>query len=226
MTEQRVEKHKICQNDKYYLLLDEFCFMSKNLYNHANYIIRHEFIENNKWVRYQELGKILKQDKDYPDYANMPTTQSAQQTLRLLDKNWKSFFTSIKDYAKNKDKYLGRPKLPKYRKKDGREILILTNQNAKLKDEDGLIHFPKAFKGMTIKPKFTEKKNFTSFQQVRFLPGKKHIVVELVYKVKIPEQKQENNKKYIGIDIGVDNLATICNTFGETPIIINVRLVP
>ena len=49
----------------------------------------------------------------------MPTAQTAQQTLRLLDKNWKSFFKSIKDWSKNKSKYLGKPKMPKYLKKDG-----------------------------------------------------------------------------------------------------------
>ena len=82
----------------------------------------------------------------------MPTAQSAQQLLRLLDKNWKSFFKSIKDWAKNKDKYLGRPKLPKYKDKNSRYVLILTNQNVKLKD--GILQFPKIFNGFTIKPLF------------------------------------------------------------------------
>ncbi len=35
-------------------------------------------------VRYRDLDKILKNDTNYADYANMPTAQSAQQTLRLL----------------------------------------------------------------------------------------------------------------------------------------------
>lgn len=42
MTVQRVEKHKIKPSDKYYAMLDSFCFLSKNLYNHANYILRSE----------------------------------------------------------------------------------------------------------------------------------------------------------------------------------------
>ncbi|MDD6488365.1 MAG: transposase, partial [Clostridia bacterium] len=91
-------------------MLMNFCFASKNLYNHANYIVRKEFIDNNKWIRYSELDKLLKSDEEYPDYKNMPTAQSAQQTLKLLDKNWKSFFNSIKDWSKHKDKYLGKPK--------------------------------------------------------------------------------------------------------------------
>ena len=51
------------------------------------------------------FDKILKKDYDYPDYQSMPTAQTAQQTLRLLCKNWKSFFKSIKDWKKHKDKY-------------------------------------------------------------------------------------------------------------------------
>ena len=59
------------------------------------------------------------------DYKNMPVAQSAQQTLKLLDKNWQSFFASIKDYKKNPDKYTGRPKLPNYLKKNGKHMKIL-----------------------------------------------------------------------------------------------------
>ena len=96
----------------------------------------------------------------------MPTAQMAQQTLKLLDKNWKSFFKSIKDYKKNKDKYLGMPKPPKYLKKNGNYLLILTNQNCKFKS-DNLIHFPTSFKGFTLKPCFIERDDFVSFQQIR-----------------------------------------------------------
>lgn len=56
----RVEKHIIKPNNKYYSLLDEFCYKSKNLYNYANYIIRQEFINNGKWIRSDDLDKMLK----------------------------------------------------------------------------------------------------------------------------------------------------------------------
>ena len=128
MIVQQVEKHIINKNHPHYDMLCEFTHQSKNLYNHAKYLVRKEFVESGKWLRYQQLDKLLKQDVDYPDYANMPAAQAAQQTLRLLDANWKSFFKSIKDWSKNKDKYSGRPKLPKYKPKDGQMILFVTNQ--------------------------------------------------------------------------------------------------
>ena len=122
MKAQRVEKQMIKPTNEYFPMLDQFCFLSKNLYNHANYIVRQSFVKDNKWIRYGELDKQLRADKDYPDYAEMPTAQAAQQTLRLLDKNWKSFFASIKDWSKNKDKYLGKPKLPRYANKKWQKV--------------------------------------------------------------------------------------------------------
>ena len=219
MIVQRAEKHILKKNNSYYQMLDDFCIKSKNLYNHANYIVRNEFIKNDKWLRYADLDKLLKADTEYPDYRQMPTAQSAQQILKLLDKNWKSFFAGIKDWPKHKDKYLGRPKLPKYKPKNGRFMLILTNQNVKLKDN--ILVFPKTFNGFTIKPQFINKENFVSFQQVRIIPGNKQFTIELVYNIEIQDEKLEDNGKYLSIDIGVDNLATITNNIGLQPVIIN-----
>ena len=219
MIVQRVEKHTIKQNNSYYPIFCDFAHKSKNLYNHANYLIRNEFVKNDKWLRYRELDKILKTDLEFDDYRQMPTAQSAQQILKLLDKNWQSFFKAIKDWSKSRDKYLGRPKLPKYKPKNGKQILILTNQNVKLKE--GLLYFPKSFKGFIVKPKFIEKENFVSFQQVRFIPDYKSFVLELVYTIEIPDTSLSDNGRYLSVDIGLDNLATVVNNKGLKPFVIN-----
>ena len=96
MLVQRVEKHMIKPSNTYYALLDHFCFLSKNLYNHANYILRHAFINNHKAVPYGVMDKILKADEEYPDYRVMPTAQSAQQVLRLLEKTGSHFSVPAK----------------------------------------------------------------------------------------------------------------------------------
>lgn len=208
----RVEKHIIKPNNKYYSLLDEFCYKSKNLYNCANYIIRQEFINNGKWIRYNDLDKLLKQEGNNFDYKNMPLASTGQQCLKLLDKNWKSFFQSIKDYNKNSNKYLGRPKLPKYKSKNGRNVLILTNQNCKI--SKGIIKFPKSFKGFYLKTKVN------NLQQVRFIPKDKYIIAEVVYRVDDVEELIDNDR-YIGIDLGLDNFVTITNNCGLIPLVIN-----
>ena len=219
MIVQRVEKHLIKQNNPYYPMLSDFTHKSKNLYNHANFLVRDEFIRNNRWLRYGEIDKILKADLEFDDYRQMPTAQSAQQILRLLEKDWKSFFTAIRDWSKNKDKYLGRPKLPKYKAKDGRHILILTNQNARLKDN--MLVFPKAFCGFTIQPQFIKYDNFVSFQQARFIPNYRSFTVELVYNIEVPDEALSDNGRYLSVDIGLDNLATVVNNAGLKPVVIN-----
>ena len=219
MIVQRVEKHLIKQNNSFYPMFCDFAYKSKNLYNHANFLVRNEFVKNNKWLRYGEMDKILKADLEFDDYKQMPTAQSAQQTLRLLEKDWKSFFTAIKDWSKHKDKYLGRPKLPKYKAKNGKYILILTNQNVKLKDN--ILHFPKTFCGFSVKPQFVKNEKFVSFQQVRFVPNYKSFVVELVYNIEVPDIAYTDNGRYLSVDIGLDNLATVVNNVGLKPIVIN-----
>lgn len=87
----RTEKHIIKSTNPFFEMLMNFCHRSKNLYNHANYLIRQEFISNGKWIRYAELDKILKADTEYHDYAEMSTAQSAQQILRLIGTGNRSF---------------------------------------------------------------------------------------------------------------------------------------
>ena len=209
---QLVEKHCINKNNKYYDLLDYYCYMSKNLYNFANYHIRQNFIKNGEYLNYNKIDKLMKVEENEKDYRNMVTSQSAQQCLKLLDKNWKSFFESIKDYSKHPDKYTGKPKLPKYLKKNSRNILIFTNQNCKLKD--GYINFPKKMNGFTIKT------DLQSFQQIRILPKGSRIIIEIVYNKEIDELK-EDNSKYVSIDLGLNNLVTLTNNCNKQPIIIS-----
>ena len=219
MIVQRVEKHAIKKNHAYYNMFCEFTHQSKNLYNHANYLVRKEFTENNRWLRYQDLDKILKKDIDYPDYRNMPTAQAAQQTLQLVDQNWRSFFSLIKDWSKNKDKYSGRPKLPKYKPKNGRIVFMLTNQQVKLKDD--LLHFPKSFNGFTIKSRCVTLNNFEKINQIRIVPNNQIFCIEIVYSVVINDNMLPDNGRHMSIDLGLDNLATIVTNTGLQPVLVN-----
>ncbi|MGG2954496.1 RNA-guided endonuclease InsQ/TnpB family protein [Geobacillus stearothermophilus] len=203
----RVEQHQIKQTHSLWKMCDDLCFKSKNLYNYANYIVRQEFINNNEWIRYNSLDKMLKHEQVYKELP----AQTSQQILRLLDQNWKSFFKAIKDWSKNKEKYLGRPKLPKYKKKNGRNVVIFTNQQCKIKD--GYIKFPKT--DLKLKIKVTE-----GLQQVRIIPKGSVYVIEVVYKKEIPDMTHESNR-VVGIDLGLNNFATMVNNIGETPIVIN-----
>ncbi|HOD90038.1 MAG TPA: transposase, partial [archaeon] len=115
--------------------IDKLTKISKDLYNQANYVVRQEFINNGKYINYFEINEIMKNTTNKEgniNYKLLPA-QTSQQILKQLDKNWVSFFRSIKDWQKNKSKYKGRPSLPKYIKKD-KHLLIFSKQNIMLKN--------------------------------------------------------------------------------------------
>ena len=214
ITETRVERHIVKRNDKDYKFLDNLCFKSKNLYNHTNYILRDEFIKNKKFINYCQLDKILKSDIQYPDYREQPTAQCAQQVLRALCANWRSFFAAIKDWKKNPSKYKNKPNLPKYLHKDkGRFPVIFTNQNCKLVEDH--IKFPKTLNGFTIQTKV-----ISNLQQVRIVHKGFCIIIEVIYKVEHEVPKTDKNRS-ISIDIGLDNLVAVGNNCGLNPFLIN-----
>lgn len=200
-------------------MLEEKCHVAKNIYNHGNYLIRQEFTKNGKWLRYVEVEKLVKNNLEYQDYWEWNLANSGQQVLRRLDKNWKSFFASIKDWKKNSSKYTGMPKLPKYLKKDGLTEFALTTQQVRLKN-DNLIHFPKSMNGFTIQPQFIYDERFVQLNHCRVVPKNDRIIVELIYTISIPDFVKGQGA--IGsIDLGLDNFVTFVDNLSNKPIIIN-----
>lgn len=206
---QRCEQHNIKYGTDFYKFVDEMCFKSKNLYNYANYIIRQEFINNGNWIKYNQLFQLVKESEPYKDIGN----NTGQGTLRILDKNWKAFFKAINDWKKNPSKYLGRPKIPKYKDKDGRFLLSLDSNKVKLKD--GYVYFAwKPFKPYNNMFKTNAQERIL---QCRFIPRCGKYVMEIVYEIEVPDIS-ETSDRVAAIDIGVDNFITMVNNIGENPI--------
>lgn len=189
--------------------IDGLCHLTKNLYNEGNYIIRQEFFKNGLWTRYDDLNTMLKQSENYRSL----NAQSAQQTLRLLDKDRKSFFKSIKDWKVNPEKYKERPRIPRYKKKDGKHILIFTNQQAKIKNN--ILRLPKKIR-LEIKTRL----NNVKLSEVRVIPKGVGYVVEIVYEKKQKKKYNLDKKRIAGIDLGGKNLITMGNNIGVQPIVV------
>jgi len=213
MLARRVEQHNLKKSDACWHLIDDYCHKSKDLYNYANYIIRQEFINNEKCLYYTDVFDLCKTSEPYLSIGS----NVGQATLRMLDKSWKSFFKSIKDWKKNPQKYLGRPKLPKYKEKDGRYVLGIDNIKFSIQDE--FIHF--SWKPLKLlNDRFRTKIPAESkLIQCRFIPRGTSYVMEIVYEIEVPEQQAES-KNIACIDLGVDNFATITNNIGLKPIAI------
>lgn len=200
------------KKDKNLLSLME---ISKNLYNQCNYLIREEFIKNNNYIGY-DIEKIIKNTQNLEgnyNYKLLPA-QTSQQIIRLLQNNWLSFFRSIKSWSKNKNR--GKPNVPTYIK-NKHNILIFTNQNLRLKNNRFKI------KKFGINIHIPRKNIIEKFQQVRIIRKNNETWCEVIYNKEI-ENHNLDNKKYLSIDLGVNNLITsISNDKNLNPLIINGR---
>lgn len=213
MNIRRTEKHHIKRNDAEWKKIDELCFKSKSLYNYANYIIRQELKENNKYIGTNTMQKQL---KTHELFTGLGSTCS-QQTLKRLDGNWRSFFKSDKDYRKSPNKYLGAPKPPGYKHKEkGRFLVVLANTQFEIKN--GYIFFCwKPLKELND----TFKTNVLGRpMELRFVPRPDYYVMEIVYEVEVPEPSSQSFR-IAGIDLGVNNLITMSNNIGVTPVVVN-----
>ena len=162
-----------------------------------------------QWCGEYELIKLYA-EFDEPVYRCLPT-QTSQQIVKLCFSNWKSWLKALKEFKKNPSKFHGRPRILKYKKE--LFTIIFTNQQIKLKD--GFIHFPKKVNLQFIKTKVD------NICQVRIVPRSNHFIIEVVYNKSDIEFKKDNNR-YLGIDIGLGNLAT-CTSNVISAFIINGR---
>ncbi len=209
----QVERHIVKENSPFWKQIDDLCFLSKNLYNYANYLIRQSFIFDQVYLGFNQVYHLVKKQ---PDYQALPRKVS-QQVLRVLAQNWKSFFEANKAYQENSDKFTGRPKLPKYKHKtQGRNLLIYTIQ---------AISKPELKKGI-VKLSGTDIAVPTKAQniaQARIIPKVGQYVIEIVYE-QAEAHTVTNSEAIAAIDIGVDNLATLTsNQPGFVPILVNGR---
>ncbi|UCG04710.1 MAG: transposase [Candidatus Heimdallarchaeota archaeon] len=189
--------------------LSWLCHLSKNLYNEANYMIRQDFFNNGHWLRYNSLYHNIKTSDNY---QQLPA-QTGQQILRMLDRNWKSFFRTIKEWKNDKSKFKTKPKPPRYKSKNGEFILYFTNQQVRL--NDGILRFPNKV-GLELRTRLPKN---TDIREVHVVPKGVGYIIEIVYKKEILP-KCLSKDKIIAIDLGVRKLITVVNNNGLKPFII------
>ena len=195
-------------------LIDDLCYKSKNIYNDANYILRQEFKNSGKWIRYNKLFCLVRELESYKAIGS----NVGQATLKFLDRNWKSFFAAKKVYRKRKSEFLGIPRPPKYLDYNGRFPLII--DNIKFRIIDGYIYFSwSVLKPLNNTFDVSWIHNITKLCEIRFIPMGVGYKMELVYQTEAPECDPDVNR-IVGIDFGLANFVTMVNNIGEKPIIV------
>jgi len=202
-----------------YEALRQMCHIAKNLYNQTLYNIRQHFFQYGSYLRYEENYHLLKESENY----RLLNSNMAQQIIKKAHSNFETFFSLLRQA---KEKNLPRPKIPRYLEKDGLYPLHIVMFSIK----DGVLTIPLSAEGKKQFPKIAirvpEIVKDLDIKEIKIVPiaKGKWFEVHYVYRIKEKEKDQAKPKKALGIDLGIDNLATCSDTEGNSFIIDGRRL--
>jgi len=214
------EQHQISKSHIHWLEIDQLCFASKNLYNKCLYIIKqyykeYETYKTDKGPIYS-VGSLYQLTKESSEFRNGICVDALKSIFFQVNHNYSCYFKAKASYYKDSSKFLGLPQEPKYKPKDGRNILTYNNTTISFKKK-GYVRLSKT--EIYIKTNLTKEQ----VKEVRLIPCINHYTIEIVYEKEI-EQVTTNPNRIMGIDLGVNNLVTLSsNDLDIKPVIINGR---
>lgn len=216
-------KIQIKRTDQAYKELDQMMFLSKNLYNTCLYRERQTFFtkrncqdieEQKKLKSYLTWVELINQltHENQIDYRALPSVVS-QQVCKHVYSDYQSFFSKRKtDKSAQIPHYLHKTK--------GRHKLSFPKTGISIKElKKGFIKLCSVYTKFKI-PNGIDYKNI---QQVDVIKRAEYIQVLVMYKVPKPSLKADNGRCF-GIDLGLNNLATVVSNFkGFKPTIYDGR---
>jgi putative transposase len=208
-----VQKNKLYLSEEDKDIIDKLSFHSARLYNSCVYNIRQYYFNNNKFLPFKEQYHLIKGNENFKLLIN----DSSQQVLRMVDKNFKSFFSLLR--LKQKGKYSNDINIPKYLKKTKGWSIFVQGRSCRIKGDKVYIGLSKLFREqynidkkdlIFSLPKHL--KDIKSLQQIQIVPlyGGNEYDIIFCYENK-NDIKKLNKDKFIGIDCGLDNLLTCYN---------------
>ena len=235
----RVTQRIISSDDLLYPYFDDLCRKSKLLYNAALFRVRNIFTgydkehrtENevevfqevallqrsypNMYVRrvisYTHLEKMMRVTEN-PDFFSGLPRQTAQQMVKQSVTDFKNWLASLREYKKHPEKYLGKPKMPRYKKSDLTTVII-TNQDAVLYRDDI---------GMSLKLPLQKQRLY--FSNLSSDPVLKEVKIKPYYgrfllclTLEEPDVAFDPSGSHVcAIDLGTDNFAAIvCDDYSS-----------
>lgn len=228
----RVTQRIISSDDLLYPYFDDLCRKSKLLYNAALFRVRNIFTgydkehrtENevevfqevallqrsypNMHVRrvisYTHLEKMMRVTEN-PDFFSGLPRQTAQQMVKQSVTDFKNWLASLREYKKHPEKYLGKPKMPRYKKSDLTTVII-TNQDAVLyRDDIGMsLKLPLQKQGLY----FSNLSSDPVLKEVKIKPYYGRFLLCLT--LEEPDVAFDPSGSHVcAIDLGTDNFAAI-----------------
>ena len=236
-----VAQRVISKKDSIYDYCDDLSRKSKLLYNASLFRIRNIFtgyekehrtdneedvfcevhalqdvypqIHVRKVISYNHLEKLMRVTENPDFFIGLPM-QTAQAMVKQAVTDFKNWLASLREYKKHPEKFLGRPKMPHYKKQDLATVII-TNQDAVLyPSETGVsLKLPIIKKRLS----FSNISEHAFLKEVRIKPYHGRFLFCLTFEE--PEQVIETSMPYTcAIDFGIDNFAAIVCDDGSSAI--------
>lgn len=209
------------KNIQEYQLLKDITRASKDLYNSTLYETRQYYFNTGKFLNYESAYHII---KNKPEYRGLPS-QAAQQTMKVVDREFKSFFRVLGE--KKKGNYNRRLSIPKYLPKNSHFTTIYPKAHIRFNQKDSTKAYLTLSKIMKNKygikgyeVSIPEHISNDTIKELRITPKYNYFQLEIVYQVS-DDKEPTPNGNYLSIDYGVNNLVTMINNVNNQPIIIS-----
>ncbi len=211
------QKNHLRVGKETYKTLRILSHLSKDLYNYTLYITKQHYELNGSFLPFVKAYHLVKNSEPY----KLLPSQVAQQTMKIVERNYRSFFRLLNERKKGNYNRPIHP--PKFLPKDGHFVLLFPYQSFKVKDRVILTlgrNFARKYGVMHLEIPLPKNVKGHGIKEVRILPKCNALwfEVEYVYEVQ-PEKKDLDYSKYLAIDLGVDNFATCVSTTGTAFII-------
>ena len=172
--------------------------------------------DENKIEKLNKLLEFINSDNSLSELLNslkklkreLSNNYAIQSVIRHVCKNFKSYRKAYEEYLKNPNKFNGTPKPPKLRKLKNIDKFTVELNKYSFKAINGILQI-KLHKNKKIKLKLPKLIKEPSSIRITHYLGFAYI--DIVYDKHIEELKPLSNYKS-GIDLGVENLATIVST--------------
>lgn len=236
----RVSKTVVKQSEhpELFTLFSKYGILANNLYNAGLFRVRQNFtmhgkntlhpleqevkLEIERTVTEKQLGrprrsmsyafleKLMRVTKNPDFFAGLPM-QTAQNVINQACRDFKSWLAACKQYKKDPSSFLGKPKMPHYKKKNSISSFTFTNQDCYVLEHNGenLLKFP-AIRGhyLPVGPVFG------TLKQVEVKPYYSEFLVICVFETR-EDQALLPAGASCGIDLGVDNVAALVSNNGK-----------
>jgi IS605 OrfB family transposase len=206
--------------------LKQLCRLSKNMFNVGLYNVRQYFFQEHKYLRYEGNYHHSKENENYQALA----TDIAQQTLKIVDRSFQSFFKLLN--MKQQGSYQAKVRMPHYLPKDGYFLLTIPLRPrdwARLPGKGWVFNIPmsRSFRrefgavSVTVPERLRDK----PVKEIRILPkyGARCFDVCFVYESPEVEQVRQDGG-ILGIDLGLDNFATCVSSTHDAFIVDGKRI--